>query len=570
VGSIYQLSKLKRMPSGAWKGRKAIPQAVRVEYQRLYGAGVEAIFWSPAGTAAQEAKARYAEWQALIQRRVTALQEAGAAGRGQHLTQRQAHALAGQWYRWFVRLHEENPGECSHWAELHEVWWNSLIDTAGDPETGEIDMRAPEVREELHPLLAREARTEQFLTDRGLALSQQGRDSFLSAVFGEFLEATKTLQRRAGGDWGPDQREAKLAPADHSLSVIQKGVADTLLGKAKVRGTSALAATELFQAYVADKHPAPRTVSRWQGVFTALDAAGWQAPDWDAQGWLDSLKTEKRPDGAPVRKPITVRDIWLGAARAVFTWAVRHKKAAHNPFAGCVVEVPRAKVTRETGRAFTEAEALTILRAALNTPIDPKQPFTAAKRWVPWIAAYTGARAGELTQLRRQDVESRPGVGWVIRITPEAGTVKTGEVRVVPPHADLVKQGFAAWAERQPSGPLFHHRPAKPSRNPSYRGPAVKAAERLAKWVRSLGVDHPDVKPNHGWRHTFKSRAIQAGIDARVRDAIVGHAPRTVADAYEHPTVADMAEALRRFQRYAADVEPRRGESERHSSATTA
>jgi hypothetical protein len=208
------------MPSGAWKGRKAIPQAVRVEYQRLYGPGVEAIFWSPAGTAAQQAKAGYAEWQALIERRITALREAGAGG--QDLTQRQAGALAGQWYRWFVSLHEENPGACRHWAEVHEVWWNSLIDTAGDSETGEIDMQAPEVREELHPLLAREARTDQFLTDRGVVLSQQGQNSFLSAVLGEFLEATNTLQRRAGGDWGPDQREAKLAPADHSLAVVQK------------------------------------------------------------------------------------------------------------------------------------------------------------------------------------------------------------------------------------------------------------------------------------------------------------------------------------------------------------
>jgi integrase len=83
-------------------------------------------------------------------------------------------------------------------------------------------------------------------------------------------------------------------------------------------------------------------------------------------------------------------------------------------------------------------------------------------------------------------------------------------------------------------------------------------AERLAKWVRSLGVDHPDVRPNHGWRHTFKSRAIQAEIDARLRDAIVGHAPRTVADAYEHPTVADMAKALKRFPRYAVEAAPNR------------
>jgi integrase len=567
VGSIYQLSKLKRMPSGAWKGRKAIPQAVRVEYQRLYGPWREAIFWAPAGTTPQQAKAGYGEWQALIERRITALREAGA-GREQDLTQQQAGALAAVWYRWYVSQHEENPGEHRHWAKLHEDWWDLLVDTAGDYETHEIDMQAPEVRDELHPALARETRTDQFLTDRGVVLTEAGRNAFLFAVLREFLEATKTLQRRAGGDWGRDKHLDKLAPVDRSLAVIRKGIPNTPLGKARVRGTSALTATELFQAYVADKQPAPRTVSRWQGVFTALDAAGWQVGDWDAQGWLDGLKIEKHADGTPLRKPITVRDIWLGAPRAVFTWAVQHKKAAHNPFAGCVVEVPRAKVTRETGRAFTEAEALTILRAALTTAIKPEQPFSAAKRWVPWIAAYTGARAGELTQLRRQDVESRPGVGWVIRITPEAGTVKTGEVRVVPLHADLVKQGLPAWVERLPSGPLFYHRPAQPSRNPNYRGPVVKAVERLAKWVRSLGVDHPEVKPNHGWRHTFKSRATRAGIDPRVRDAIVGHAPRTVADAYEHPTVADMAEALKRFPRYVVEGAPQRGESERLSSAT--
>jgi hypothetical protein len=57
MGSIYQLPKLKRKPSGTLKGRKAIPQAVRVEYQRLYGPGCEAIFWVPAGTAPQQAKA---------------------------------------------------------------------------------------------------------------------------------------------------------------------------------------------------------------------------------------------------------------------------------------------------------------------------------------------------------------------------------------------------------------------------------------------------------------------------------------------------------------------------------
>ncbi|HEY2530443.1 MAG TPA: hypothetical protein VGJ20_21335 [Xanthobacteraceae bacterium] len=131
MGSVYQLSKLKRTPSGAWKGRKA--------YQHLYGPGCEAIYWAAAGTTPQQAKARFAEWQALIERRIAALREAGS-GRGQDLSQRQAGALAGEWYRWFISLHEENPGEHSRWAEMSDVWENSLIDAASDPETGELDV----------------------------------------------------------------------------------------------------------------------------------------------------------------------------------------------------------------------------------------------------------------------------------------------------------------------------------------------------------------------------------------------------------------------------------------------
>jgi integrase len=42
--------------------------------------------------------------------------------------------------------------------------------------------------------------------------------------------------------------------------------------------------------------------------------------------------------------------------------------------------------------------------AALGNPTDP---WGAAKRWVPWLCAYTGGRVGELTQLRVKDIEQR-------------------------------------------------------------------------------------------------------------------------------------------------------------------
>jgi len=160
-----------------------------------------------------------------------------------------------------------------------------------------------------------------------------------------------------------------------------------------------------------------------------------------------------------------------------------------------------------------------------------------------------GARR-ELTQLRAQDIEQRT-CGPILRITPDAGTVKTGKARAVPIHPHLVEMGLMEYVEAVkarlgPQGPLFYRSQTRASR----KHPAVRARERLAEWVRKLGVTDPGIQPNHAWRHAFRTRASRAGIEKRIRDEICGHAPGTVADRYEHPTVEDMAEALKRFPRY--------------------
>jgi integrase len=309
----------------------------------------------------------------------------------------------------------------------------------------------------------------------------------------------------------------------------------------------------LFEAYTKDKQVAASTIDGWRCVFAALDALPVQEAARDqraAQRWLDGLVGR----GTPPRKHRTVRDTWLAAARAVFRWGVRHGRVEVNPFEGCVVEVPRQASTSETGKAFTDEEALTILSAALRVEVPRRDSrgahWAAARRWVPWLCAYTGARVRELTQLRAQDVEQRT-CGPILRITPEAGTQKSGKVRAVPIHPHLVEMGLldyvaAAEARLGKKGPLFYRPQTRPSRKP----PAVKARERLAEWVRGLGVTDPGIQPNHAWRHTFRTRASRAGIEKRIRDEICGHAPGTVADKYEHPTVEDMAVALKRFPRY--------------------
>ena len=213
--------------------------------------------------------------------------------------------------------------------------------------------------------------------------------------------------------------------------------------------------------------------------------------------------------------------------------------------------MPRKKVTR-AHKAFHADEIKIILRASLAIT-DTATATGAARKWVPWLCAYTGARVGEITQRRGVDVTEQEGVK-VISITPEAGTVKTGRGRIVPLHEDLIAQGFLTFVGSRRNGPLFYNASKGEPRASVATNPTkpryVKARERLAAWIRDLGISDKEVRPNHAWRHSFKQIAARNGIPDGMSDYITGHAPATVARGYGAPTVSDMAEALKRFPRY--------------------
>ena len=117
---------------------------------------------------------------------------------------------------------------------------------------------------------------------------------------------------------------------------------------------------------------------------------------------------------------------------------------------------------------------------------------------------------------------------------------------------------------QQGTGPLFYRTanqqddtdPLK-AKKPRY----VQARQRLASWVRGLGVSDKELSPNHAWRHSFKQIADRAGISERMSDYITGHAHKSVGAAYGAPMLNDMAEALKRFQRYESEGQTARSES---------
>ncbi len=181
-------------------------------------------------------------------------------------------------------------------------------------------------------------------------------------------------------------------------------------------------------------------------------------------------------------------------------------------------------------------------------------------RWLEVLYADIAANAGqygrarlfigsederrEMAQLRKQDVALRDGL-WVVTITPDAGSVKGGKYREFPLHPQLVEMGFPDFVAGRGPGYLF----LRPSGDGDVAGPRQGLTNRLSEFVREV-VDDMRVKPNHGWRHRFKTVAIDAGAGERVIDAIVGHAPRNVGDTYGEVTLKAMADAINKLPRY--------------------
>jgi integrase len=467
--------------------------------------------------------------------RIEAIRKA-QRGEGIDLDRKNAAALAGQWYEWFVAQYEKEDAD----PEVYEEALWDIIDAMREFAPEEVrqqplkDMkwaRDPEVRQGVRAVVADLGHTTQFLASRGLALTHKAHAVFLDRVLDNYLPALLRLEQRAKGDYTPDELPKSFPP----------------FAPKSQRPATGLSPRELFDAWVKARQPAPGTIESWSTVFNALtqdfpDRHASAIKPEEAQGWLDRQAIEGRGAG-------TVRKTWLGATKAVYRWGVRRKLVPHNPFAEAIVDVPRRKQHRP--KWFHTHEWRTILNAA-NAISDTTNPDSAARRWVPWLLAYSGARPAEITQLRGVDVERMEGI-WTLNLTPAAGTIKGGLARRVPLHSHVVQQGFLEFVRGRGEAPLFY----RPRTNRKIDGPAkvlkspaAQVRQRLADWVREIGVDDKHLSPNHAWRHTFKLIGSRAEISEAYLDYICGHAPATEGRRYGAPDLKDMARAIERFPRY--------------------
>jgi integrase len=452
----------------------------------------------------KEAKRRLPEMLEAVEREWAMLQAAPTS-----LSHKEIIRLAGVAYRDIVGVHPNNPGPAS-------VWEHHIRISEEARAKGKLDQW---VGPYVDALLVRE----------GIKTTAECRLTIIEETDKAVVQAAQQRLKEAQGDYSPDPRANRFP-----------------LKEAPVPG-GGVTITALFRSWEA-AHSAdgmsPTTATKRKPIVEEFieflgheDAA--RVTRVDVTRWRDHLRQKRKP----LLAAKTVRDTYFAALRAIFARAADDGTLATNPFPGVRVRLPQR--TRERERGFSNAEARLILAQASSAPSNPGRAsphLVLARRWVPWLCAYTGARVGEIAQLRKEDVHQDGDIHY-LRITPEAGTVKTKQYRDVPLHPHMIRQGFLAFVAKAPKGPLFYSRSALKAG----KAPWTNVSGKLSKWARQAGVTDTRVQPNHGWRHRFKTVGRDAGIDERVLDAICGHAPKTAGADYGDVSLRAMAEGLAKF-----------------------
>ncbi|MDH2312374.1 DUF6538 domain-containing protein [Methylobacterium brachiatum] len=500
---------LKRPKSKNYYIRKIIPADLRHHYRKTEIK--ESLGTSNLRLARELNDARHAELE-----RIWSAMRAEAIS----LDERGVVALAGEFYRQLVSRDERNPGSPDRWRAKYAcdlMAFHYLPKVAGRPHV--IVTNQSYLRHEVNA----------FLVSRGVKLSVASGHAFLLDAARASLLASKRLALLANKRFIEDENTSAFPHPE-------------ALRRSDVTWES------LFDEYARHRKLSKKTSRSWMTRIAKLMAHAQISHPADLTREHVMVFT-KYLEGTGLKSEQTIRNGYLGATRAFLKWCIiSNHRLTDNPVRDIPIEASFEPIVRD--KSTTDGEATRVLSASLRPPAERISIGTAAaRRWVPWICASTGARVEEVTQLRVVDVqwtEFHPRFPTLIpylEFTPEAGHIKTNRFRKVPVHPDLIELGFMRFVDACEGPYLFVDPGARRSRE-DMSGLTAALANRLARWIRTM-VPDPKVSPNHGWRHRFITLAREAKIDPELRDAMTGHADGSSAALYGTTNLNLMLDAMR-------------------------
>lgn len=222
----------------------------------------------------------------------------------------------------------------------------------------------------------------------------------------------------------------------------------------------------------------------------------------------------------------TVETNYMGKITALFRWLHENDYVDRDLTPGLVKSLT-AKEKKDRKRKPYDADDLKRIFDLI--PFDEKQPHLA---WVPLIAAYSGARQGEICQLLVTDIKEAHGIPYmsITEEDDEGNIVKTvkneNSKRLVPLHPVIVEMGFLNFVEmRTAHGKkvIFEVRSHKPLTGQYY-------SKRFQEFNRKQITDDRK-KVFHSFRHLVHNELKQKKVPADIYHSITGHVPQHEMDA---------------------------------------
>lgn len=312
---------------------------------------------------------------------------------------------------------------------------------------------------------------------------------------------------------------------------------------------------ELLPAFLKDVPQPPKRQAEYESELARWRRANGGKPvaeivRQDVITYHDLLLSEVKPrKGASIASWDTQNKA-LSCIRMLLNWATDTERRRGDLPTNRVGPkgVSKAERERVKRRSWRDEELKAIFNAPLYTGCKSEWYYSEpgetvlsrdGRYWLPLVALMTGARLGELTQLRLSDVVEARGVVY-LNVTTESSveddeedrekTAKTeNSIRMMPVHPELGRLGIAAYitARRRadPMGLLFEERDYGKFFNDDGR------------FFTRVGVKS-DLTSFHSFRHVHKDM-LRALRDSDLRDRLMGHAPRSVGESYGSPLTED-------------------------------
>ena len=377
-----------------------------------------------------------------------------------------------------------------------------------------------------------EKHADRLIKSHGLGL-RKGSDEyhrFVETFASATIDAIGVFSRRLNGDFQaepqfPSVRESlargqkKAKPGESILEWFEFWAADLLEKKAKREDTinQDRKRIEQFADFVGRDRALDSITP--EEVFAYRELLHDLPPKWASKKELKGLAIVEAAKRARIldlpRTKFTTINQHLSTISPLYKWVAKRPSWAglKNPCVGLFHEGVKGKNPRPP--LSTNA-----LNSLLRSPLfsgfqrngSEHTPGTClADDWRKWIlltTMFTGARLGEIAQLRIGDVSEERGI-WTVRISEEEKDglrTKNRKGHLVPLHSTLLSLGFLEFVRRQQdvheaNAPLF----AGIERNA--RGQFGKVSRWYRDYFEAIGIKNGNdgIGP-HSFRHTLTDR----------------------------------------------------------------